>query len=97
MPVRDEGRTLTGVAIALDGLFGGRHDRRDRPRGNQRRQDWRAAGARAICVYLLMGMLVMCDIAATLANTEALFGQLYLVTVIGVLVSRIPSVRRAEV
>jgi hypothetical protein len=37
------------------------------------------------------------DIARTLANMEALFGQLYLVTVIGVLVSRIPAPRRAEV
>ena len=37
------------------------------------------------------------DVARTLANMEALFGQLYLVTVIGVLVSRIPAARRAEV
>ena len=37
------------------------------------------------------------DIARTLANMEALFGQLYLVTVIGVLVSRIPAARRAQV
>jgi Ion channel len=39
----------------------------------------------------------LADIARTLANMEALFGQLYLVTVIGVLVSRIPAVRRAQV
>jgi hypothetical protein len=51
----------------------------------------------ATIVDLLMGMLFTCDIARTLANMEALFGQLYLVTVIGVLVSRIPAVRRAEV
>jgi Ion channel len=137
-----EGRTLTSVAIALDGLFvvativviarGVIND------GKVSVQS--VLGA--ICVYLLMGMLFtflyslaavlgsgplfaegtdgtpairlyfsfvtlttvgygdyapLGDIARTLANMEALFGQLYLVTVIGVLVSRIPAVRRAEV
>jgi hypothetical protein len=137
-----EGRTLTSVAIALDGLFvvativviarGVIND------GKVSVQS--VLGA--ICVYLLMGMLFTFlyslaavlgsgtlfaqgtdgtpairlyfsfvtlttvgygdyappgDIARTLANMEALFGQLYLVTVIGVLVSRIPAVRRAEV
>jgi hypothetical protein len=137
-----EGRTLTSVAIALDGLFvvativviarGVIND------GKVSVQS--VLGA--ICVYLLMGMLFtflyslaavlgsgplfaegtdgtpairlyfsfvtlttvgygdytpLGDLARTLANMEALFGQLYLVTVIGVLVSRIPAVRRAEV
>jgi voltage-gated potassium channel len=136
------GRTLTSVAIALDGLFvvativviarGVIND------GKVSVQS--VLGA--ICVYLLMGMLFtflysfvavlgsgplfaegtdgtpairlyfsfvtlttvgygdyapLPDIARTLANMEALFGQLYLVTVIGVLVSRIPAVRRAQV
>jgi hypothetical protein len=137
-----EGRTLTAVAIALDGLFvvativviarGVIND------GKVSVQS--VLGA--ICVYLLMGMLFtflyslaavlgsgtlfaqgtdgtpairlyfsfvtlttvgygdyapLGDIARTLANMEALFGQLYLVTVIGVLVSRVPALRRAEV
>jgi hypothetical protein len=137
-----EGRTLTSVAIALDGLFvvativviarGVIND------GKVSVQS--VLGA--ICVYLLMGMLFtflyslaavlgsgtlfaqgtdgtpatrlyfsfvtlttvgygdyspLGDIARTLANMEALFGQLYLVTVIGVLVSRVPALRRAEV
>jgi Ion channel len=137
-----EGRALTSVAIALDGLFvvativviarGAINDRKVSVQS--------VLGA--ICVYLLMGMLFtflyslaavlgsgtlfaegtdgtpairlyfsfvtlttvgygdytpLGDLARTLANMEALFGQLYLVTVIGVLVSRIPAVRRAEV